>query len=135
MYVVFVFERLGIDVRCLCLCYYYYILYLIYYTIILYLILHSSYSSDLLSFLFFLLLFLPQILSPPPFLSSPIPPLLIFLTIQSFSPSSSSPNILFPSQPFYTCRVFHILIYIPSSSRLLTPHVLSEWMVEVCRFY
>ena len=34
----------------------------------------------------------------------------------------------------YTCRVLPNLIYILSLSKYLTPHVLSEWMVEVCRF-
>jgi hypothetical protein len=40
------------------------------------------------------------------------------------------------SHSFYTCRYLHILIYILStsipSSNNSTPHVLSEWMVEVC---
>ena len=36
---------------------------------------------------------------------------------------------------FYTCRVFHNLIYILPTSDNLTPHVLSEWMVEVCGAY
>ena len=100
---------------------YYYILYIIYYTIL--------FSSFFLSF-------------PPP------------SSIPFFSPSSSySLSFLSLSQPFYTCRYLHILIYTPSislqysssfpillfSSSIpnphlkLTPHVLSEWMVEVCR--
>ena len=48
----------------------------------------------------------------------------------------SPPNILFPifHQPHskYTCRHLLTFIYIPSVSDVLTPHVLSEWMVEVC---
>ena len=40
----------------------------------------------------------------------------------------------FPPHSKYTCRYLDNLIYVPSQSDVLTPHVLSEWMVEVCRF-
>ena len=98
----------------------YYILYIYYY--ILYLILYSS-----LLLFFFLSFSSPslQILSLLPFLSLPLQ-----------SSSSSIPSIFPHSQN--TCRYLHILIYILpiilSSSDNLTPHKLTEWMVEVCRF-
>ena len=92
---------------------------------------------------------------------SPSPPLLLsFKVYVSGLPYTYLYSIFFsssfPSSPphsFYTCRVFHLLIYIHLSSHLShsfytcrvlhtviyildnsTPHVLSEWMVEVCRF-
>jgi hypothetical protein len=64
--------------------------------------------------------------------------------------SISLPLLLFlfysippPSYSFYTCRYLHTLIYIslsiipffPLFKNNLTPHVLSEWMVEVCGAY
>jgi hypothetical protein len=61
---------------------------------------------------------------------------------------SSLPTLILSPVPplphsFYTCRYLHILIYIILWSSLpilllpkyLTPHVLSEWMVEVCGAY
>jgi hypothetical protein len=68
----------------------------------------------------------------------PHPPHLLFhlflfpLFNPPFRSCSSSP--LFSQYSFYTCRYLHILIYILSLKNNLTPHVLSEWMVEVCRF-
>jgi hypothetical protein len=56
-------------------------------------------------------------------------------------PIQSSPHPILPNlsqYSFYTCRYLHILIYIPlfpQYPKYLTPHKLSEWMVEVCRFY
>ena len=95
-------------------CVIYYILYIIlYYT--LYLILYSSFSSFLFS---------PSLIS-----SLPLSFYLLFPFPIFFSQSQSS------SHSKYTCRHLDILIYIPSVSDNLTPHVLSEWMVEVCRFY
>ena len=53
--------------------------------------------------------------------------------------SSSLPNhpTIGSSHSKYTCRHLDILIYIQSISftGILTPHVLSEWMVEVCGAY
>ena len=75
--------------------------------------------------------------------SSSIYLLLFFSPLPSFpfrsftSPSSSIPIPSSHSSSHhskYTCRHLHTLIYIQSSSTILTPHVLSEWMVEVCRF-
>ena len=133
----------------------YYIL-LYYYTITIII----SYTILFLTFppllLFFLLSLLPNLLSLPffpsfPFFSQsissslPFPPLIYLLSFPShlihshplpilLSSSLPFPN-LFPPHSFYTCRYLHILIYIQSHlPNLLTPHVLSEWMVEVCRF-
>ena len=131
----------------------YYILYIycyliLYYTIIiLYLIL---YSSLLLIYLLFLLLF-PFLSYLPP--SLPLPILIFFPSKSSFL-ISSSPLPIFLFLIYYL--LFHLLsIILPSfqssinlihSIRVgiwislfifhknLTPHVLSEWMVEVCRF-
>ena len=104
------------------LLYYYYT-----YTIIIYYTLQIL-SSPHLSSILFLFFFLPILFFPLPFSSS-----LLFFSLQSFY-SHPYPNISsIPSQySFYTCRYLHILIYIPDSSSNLTPHVLSEWMVEVC---
>ena len=116
-----------------------YILYIIllYYYIILYYILY--YTLLLFSSLpFTILFFLSQ--SSSSLLSSSISS--SFLQSQSFT-------ILFCSYPLqssslffsnlihskYTCRYLDPLIYILFLPRIiLTPHVLSEWMVEVCRF-
>ena len=104
---------------CIILLYYYYYTY-----IISYLILYSSFPSVLL------------------FHSSPIPSHLP-LPISSCSvlfllPLPISSSLLFPifHQPHskYTCRVFHLLIYVPSVSDNLTPHVLSDGNVEWCSF-
>ena len=110
-------------------------------------------------------------------ISSSLPPLLFIFFSSYLLFLSSFLSSIIPSQPFYTCRYFHLLIYIPSSfpfqsrylsilkgithlsisfilylsgvtytylyssdlsnlsSSNLTPHVLSEWMVEVCGKY
>ena len=90
----------------MCLCF----VLLFCFVLVLYLILYSSYSSILLPIL---LLFHPSLI-----------------------PILSSSSIFLISHPhsFYTCRSFLMFIYVPSVSDNLTPHVLSEWMVEVCRF-
>ena len=104
------------------------------YCVILYLILLLYYI------LYYTLLFFCSIL--PPLL--PHPNNLIY---HIFLFSSSS--IFYSPHSFYTCRYLHILIYIlliyssfpilfshllfPNPN--LTPHVLSEWMVEVCGAY
>ena len=112
--------RVGVDVWCYILYYILYYILLLYYYYILYYTLSytilffcpsSSHSSDL-----------PSVLSSSSLLSSP--PILL----------PSSLLLIYSSHSFYTCRYLHILIYIPDSSTILTPHVLSEWMVEVCRF-
>ena len=105
---VFVLLTLGVYYILYIILLYYYILYIyIYYIIILlYTIPYTIlFSSFLLS--------LPNLS-----FSSPLP-------IPSHSHSK------------YTCRYLHILIYIHHIFPIiiLTPHVLSEWMVEVCRFY
>ena len=137
-------------------CLLYLILYIYYYTIILlylilyiiillYLILYSPHLSSYQSIFYSppsplpntliilsSLIYPSQSPSPSSDLSPPLPNLLssllfLFLSFQSISPSLH-PNL---SHSFYTCRELHILIYIPSVSNNLTPHVLSEWMVEV----
>ena len=122
------------------------ILYIYYYTIIilyyiLYYILYIYYilSYTILSFSF------PPLPSLPlysPFLSSSIFFLSNLLPICS-SPSSSLffpslPYLIYnplfsPSHSFYTCRCLLLDTYISSSSNhpKLTPHKLTEWMVEV----
>ena len=78
---------------------------------------HSFYTCRHLHILIYIIL-----LSPIPNLASvPLPFLIIPILI-----------LILHSQN--TCRHLHILIYIPPQSDNLTPHVLSEWMVEVCRF-
>ena len=71
---------------------------------------------------------------------SPLPKLLLFSSLLLFP---SSFLILFSSlfflllyllssqYSFYTCRYLHMVIYVLSVSNNSTPHVLSEWMVEV----
>ena len=120
----------------------YYIILLLYlillhyytYTIILYLILYSSSSSSLLFSPFplysSLTLFFPSLTIPFPysFYTCRYLHTVIYILFQSIF----FPIIFFSSQySFYTCRYLHILIYILSVSNNLTPHVLSEWMVEV----
>ena len=84
----------------------------------------SSYSSHL-----------PFLLSFPVYLSSVLLiPILLNLSSVPLPFSSSIFPIFHQPHSKYTCRYLHILIYIPDSSPKLTPHVLSEWMVEVCRF-
>ena len=87
-----------------------------------------------------ILIYLPSPLIFSSLLSSlPNPLLLTFLLFRSpFLPDlfSSSQSFLPSSVPhpisFYTCRYFDTLIYIQSISNILTPHKLTEWMVEVC---
>ena len=120
----------GVCVSCWCLTLgvyvilLYIILYIIiYYTytiIILYIIIYYTLPSSALPFLSYssyssILLFLSHLSS------------FLFQSIPSPLPSSS----LLIQYSFYTCRYFDNLIYIPSVSDNLTPHVLSEWMVEV----
>jgi len=132
-----------------CLCYYYY--YYTYYTI---LILSFPSSSPLPLFLpipplliYHSLIFssiLPLFSSSLPFFSSPFILYLSVLTygylcsstFSSFPIYSLPSQSIFPSQyPFYTCRgVGYTYLYSSSFPDNLTPHVLSEWMVEVCRF-
>ena len=114
-----------IDIRC-CILYYiiYYILYIYYYTIhiiisiiiyytyiISYLILYSSDLSSQSSSFLFHLSSLPNIPHPllffQSFLSSPYNPILFY--------PLPHPNIQ-SSHSKYTCRVFHLLIYIPAVS-------------------
>ena len=126
--------ELTLGVYCILLLY---IILIHYYYILYYLILSSS-----LPFPIYLLYLLPSPIHLFPsltilfcsllFSSFPYNPLLIL-----------SPHIPLHSQySFYTCRYLHILIYILQiySSfpifqyrfpKYLTPHVLSEWMVEV----
>ena len=61
---------------------------------------------------------------------------LLFSFSSSPSDLHSLPSFIPSQYSFYTCRYLHILTYtLPDSSKNnLTPHVLSEWMVEVCRF-
>ena len=103
---------------------YYTTIIILYYTIIIHILLYIisyilySPSSPLLFFCSLLLLF-------------PYNPLLF-----SSSVLSSSQSILISSsQPFYTCRYLLTVIYVLSVSNNSTPHVLSEWMVEVCGKY
>ena len=71
-------------------------------------------------------------------LYSSLSPLLPFSSSSSNLLSRSPPNIpfspnpLLPNIPSSSCRYLLTLIYIPDSSNNSTPHVLSEWMVEVC---
>ena len=127
-------ERLlVVDIRCLLYYTYthtYTYTYIIYYYIIYYILYFSifcfSYSLSS-SFLLF----------PPSFQDNHT--LLIYLCSSSSSHLSSVPPFLFYSvrfhslpDSFYTCRCLLFDTYIPNSShQLLTPHVLSEWMVEV----
>ena len=126
MYVVFVFEeyqvqfkfelvkgywcsrfRLVFDVWC----YYYYILYihiLLYYYYYYYYILYYT-----------LLIFCS--ISPPLFFCSSLPIHHLFISFKVYV-SAFGYTYLYSIIP-----IFHI-------SQLLTPHVLSWWMVEVCRF-
>ena len=145
---------LYIHIYYILLLLYYIIQYILYYTLLFYssfsylpssILFHLpflSFSSSLL-FLFLSFLLSYSLL----FLSSP----LIYSSSQSFtilfwSISHSSLITLFQSShPINTCRYLDTLIYIqqsfPSllplfySSTILTPHVLSEWMVEVWCVY
>ena len=110
----------------------YYILYILYYTLL------SSYSSLLLSspFLLFPIFHshLPSISPVSPFPSHPLIFLFPHLSSSSFPspPYSSITSILIQSirvGSYITLFIFH-----PASDNS-TPHVLSEWMVEVCRFH
>ena len=93
---------------------------------------YSFYTCRYLDTHIYILSSFPSQSPPHLFLSIPLFPI--------FNHSSSfSPLLLSSQYSFYTCRELHILIYIPSfpisfSSPInnLTPHVLSEWMVEVC---
>ena len=100
---------------------YYYILYIYIYYYVLYIILYYT-----LLFLFPSLPFLLPLLSAQSIFQSSIS---LFLPLPFPSSSSSSDS-------FYTCRHLDPLIYTilfpPFPSSNLTPHVLSEWMVEVC---
>ena len=114
LYIVYYIKLYIIHILLYYILYYtYYILYyILYYYIILIIILYSS----------LLLIYhsLPLLLSS----SSPSPS--IYLLFSSFIQSIR----------VGPCRWLVILIYIPDSSSFnnSTPHVLSEWMVEVCRF-
>ena len=131
----------------------YYILYY-YYIILLYIILYSSlplhpssvpFPSIFLLFFSSSLLFSPLLFFYHPFL---------YTLLSSSIPSLSSfpIPIFLPPHSKYTCRCLLLDTYIPSMfmfcsiypppslsnlsfTGILTPHVLSEWMVEVCRFY
>ena len=111
--------RVGFDVSCRCDVRCYIVYYILYYYILYYIIIYYTYTYTYTIIIYYYLILYSSYSSD----------LLLFL---SFSP------ILFlfqSSHSFYTCRYLHILIYIPDSSKNnLTPHVLSEWMVEVCRF-
>ena len=119
----------------------YYILYLIQYTIILsYTILFSS--SVLFLFPIFLSSHLPNhliyLLFPypsQPFRSSSLPShsshLLLFLTIILHS------HLLIPTFILYVSVLGYTYLYSFQDNHpiiVLTPHKLTEWMVEVCRF-
>ena len=141
--------RAGVDVRCY-IVYYYYILYIIYctYTIIYlisYLILYSPFPSVLLSSSFPIFLFqyspLPILFSSSPFtilwfilyVSAFGYPYLYSSSIQSFQTAISwLKESYLPSFPSSSPN---IQIFKSSSKNNLTPHVLSEWMVEVCDWY
>ena len=121
------------DVRCILLLYY--ILYIILLYIISYTILFLPFHSPLIY-----LLSLPPL--PPLLLFSsplslpiiPLPPIPSpFLSQSSFPIPIFQPAHSQASHSKYTCRHLDILIYI-IIQEYLTPHVLSEWMVEVCRF-
>ena len=112
------------DIRC-------YIVYcILYYTLLLFPIFlpfSSSFpfssiplllSSQSITFLFPILYYTLPLLYLLPFSSSPL---------SSIPNPSPLPHLI----SFYTCRYLHILIYILSLKDNLTPHVLSEWMVEV----
>ena len=121
MYVVFclcfVF-RAGVDVRCLC----YYILYIIYYIIIYYILYYSL--------LFYPFLYSPFLSFYPLFSSLPYSPL--------FSSSSSLySSVLLPILIYLSIQSIRVGIWISLFifHKNLTPHVLSEWMVEVCGAY
>jgi hypothetical protein len=117
--------------------------YILYITIIIlllyiYIILYYTLPSPILFFLPLsssLLFFLPNIPLTSSHSSHLIPIFILYLSVLTYTYlySSSDTPLSSPSQySFYTCRYLHILIYIPdSSSKYLTPHVLSEWMVEV----
>ena len=120
------------------------------YTIILYIIIHILllYILYLILYSSVLFFYLPFLLFPPLFFQYPLPPLFF----SSISSSSSPIFILYVSVLPYT-YLYSIIssfpyplllvfpsIYLQFSSFFskypkLTPHVLSEWMVEVCRFY
>jgi hypothetical protein len=116
----------------------YYTYYILYYYIILYyyLILYSSLlfcsSPPILPLLssFSLPIFplLPHLLFPHSFYTCRYLHILIYILRSLPFLSNPLPN----THPRNTCRYLHILIYILSIFKNnLTPHVLSEWMVEV----
>ena len=108
------------DIRCYIV---YYILYIIYYTII---------HILLLYILLYILLY------------SPFPSLLFFQYSSSIFPSfnpflSSSSPFSHSFKVYVSVFIVGYLYLLPPNHLLslpdnLTPHVLSEWMVEVCRF-
>jgi hypothetical protein len=125
------------------------------YTLLFSSLLYSFYTCRYLHILIYILLPSPHPLPLIPII--PLPILLLFSSHLSSVPSSSSShsfyllvkgihlsifrlngytsiskrNNISIINSFYTCRYLHILIYILSSFPNLTPHVLSEWMVEV----
>ena len=121
--------------------YYYYILYIIilyYYT--------YTYTYTIMSYILYIYYTLPSsdlssfsLLFPSLLFLFPLP----FPILSSHSQSSSSPSlpllfhlILFQSLSFpeYLSAFGYPYLYTLPSQNNLTPHVLSEWMVEVCRF-
>ena len=134
--VVFLF-RAGVDVRwyILYILYYYILYYTYYYYYILYIV-HILLLYIIYYTLLFLLFFFPSSPSSSP-LSLPNPTLLFFLLF--FPPIfSSSPPPNLPSTSFkvyvsvFIVGYLYLLIPCLSFTGILTPHVLSEWMVEVC---
>ena len=109
---------------------YYYTLHIYYYYIISYTILSSS--SDLL----FHSPPLPQ--SIPSIFCSPLLFCSFFYSLPSSFPLPSFPSSFLLSFPtsfkVYVSAFTYTYLYSIPIFQLLTPHVLSEWMVEVCRF-
>ena len=142
------FERLtcGIIIIYYILLYYYilYIYIYIYYYYILYITIISYYTLSLSFFLSFLFCssFTILLIIPP----SSIPPFLSSLLLSFYSLSFSFPPLLLhplsPSLSFSSLLSFKVYVsafgYPYLCSRLitiLTPHKLTEWMVEVCGAY
>ena len=155
----FVFRAFGLLTLGVILYIIYYIIILHYYIILLYIILLLLLYIILYSSIFPpLLLFFSSPISPSVPLYNPFPSFLYLpplpslpLFLPNLSPSSSFPSNLLPilssSSPILIqsirvgvyCWVLisPLLILFPclSFTGILTPHKLTEWMVEVCRFY
>jgi hypothetical protein len=115
----------GIDVRCYYIILHMYV-YIYYILLLLYIITHVHIH---ILFILSYILFLSSVSSSPLYLSFPFNSQshshLFFIFLSSLSPPNPSPVLL--------VSLYSRLI--PDPVLGLTPHVLSEWMVEVCAGY